>query len=86
VRDGLLLQCGNHPNLEGVRLALELTLVDPHVLRDPAIVLWYGQQSTAHGCLGNDTNIRTAAGIVNESTEGSHHAGPFYTVGQERAA
>jgi hypothetical protein len=83
----LLLRCRLHLNLGRVRLAVALALAKPHVFHDPAVALWYDQQSTALGSLEHDANVRDAGGIVNEGLPGwGSHEPWFYTFEREWAA
>src|SRR5207244_707774 len=66
-------------NLDRVRLAVEFPFTRPHARHEPPNSLCPGQQGTDRGGLRANANIRSAVGVVNESTAGSGHQLPFYT-------
>jgi hypothetical protein len=83
----LRLRCGLYLDLGRVPLAVEFPLAKAHGLHDPAIAFGLDQQSTGHGCLKDDTDIRPAVGVVDENPVGRDgHARRLYTFKRKRAA
>jgi hypothetical protein len=84
---GVLLRCRLYLDLGRVRLAVEFPFTRPHARHEPPNSLCPGQQSTDRRGFGDDTNIRPAAGIVDEHPVGSaSHAVRLYTFERQHAA